>query len=177
MQADTKATTTDRPKRAAVGAATRPTPDDLPSSSAVKIKTPAQPDFKQEREAATQRASEPAPDARTAHRFNDLNPAYITGLLTGLMERAAPNLTNEELQRLTTVGDPCALVGQLASMTEGLGCLIGGDVNVGSFRDQDSVKDLLFLTANIARQAEALMLLSEDAGRELASRLYTARHQ
>ncbi|MGN6831094.1 hypothetical protein [Paucibacter sp. M5-1] len=177
MQADAKATTTGRVKRTAVGTATRPTLNAVPSTSAATVEVPTQPDFEHERKAATRRASEAAPDARSAHRFNALNPAYMKGLLSGLMERAAPNLTDEELQSLTTVGDPCALVGQLAAMTEGLGCLIGDDVNVGSFRDQDSVKDLLFLTANIARQAEALMRLSEDAERELTSRFYARRPQ
>lgn len=143
------------------------------------VDAPARPDFELEREqvAAERRDAQPKSSIEAERRFNEFRPAYMTGLLSGLMERALPNLTDDELQSLTKVGDPCALIGQLASMTEGIGCLISCEGNFGSFGDQDSVKDLLFLTANIARQAEALMLLSEDVERELTSRFYARRQQ
>lgn len=94
------------------------------------------------------------------------NNAHV-GLLSGLFERAAPNLSQDELSAIAgRAEDATSLVRQVADLCEGLGCLVADDEgpgSIGSFRDTGALTNLLFLVSNMASHAASVMEVAQNA--------------
>ena len=122
---------------------------------------------------ATKTEAQPTP----ARKFRELS-GNASGLLHGLFDRARDNLSDDDLESLSTAGDTAqSTVRHLADLCETLGCLILGDgntvgVSTGGFQDARSVASLLFLLGAVADQADGLLTLATAADNALAA----ARH-
>ena len=122
---------------------------------------------------ATKTEAQPTP----ARKFRDLS-GNAADLLHGLFDRARDNLSADDLETLSFVGDAAqSNVRNLADLCEGLGCLILVDgstpgVRTGCFQAARSVSYLLFLLGSVADQADGMLTLATAADNELAA----ARH-
>lgn len=92
----------------------------------------------------------------------DLTPG---GLLTDLLHRAAPTLTDSDLSRLQCLtGEAARLSGHMARLCGGLGCLVSeDDGNTGSFQDANAVASLLWLVEAMTGHAAGLASVASAA--------------
>lgn len=115
---------------------------------------------------------EPTP---TLKQDTERMPVFcLRSMLHLLIERAAPRLTHQELQWLSSnaPGVASCLARQLEEVTDGIGFLVSSDeANTGSFQAPYELASLMFF---IASQAGLLAGLSE-IGETAAGRLATAR--
>lgn len=99
----------------------------------------------------------------------------IDGLLGTLFDKAAPNLTTNELERISgSTADAMMLSEQMRDLCCGLACMVLADETAplpsGSFNGARSVADLLYLLSASADQITGLLSVSLSAETELSIR-------
>lgn len=81
----------------------------------------------------------------------------LSGMLQLLVERAAPNLTADDLKKLD---GGCEMAGLLIwnmnTLANGIAMLVASDTESGGLQRQEEVSDMMFLTASLLDLAWAL---------------------
>lgn len=91
------------------------------------------------------------------------------GLISGLWDRAADKLTNEELADVVRISEYATIQARnLSDIIADVGCLIGSDTQAGNFRDRGSVSTLLFSIAHQVDTIAGMLEVSADAEFRLA---------
>ena len=110
-------------------------------------------------------------------RFGAFGPSTLS-LMSGLYERAAPNLSPDDLRHLAGQADPAgALVGHIATVCNALGCMVATDDvgGSGSFQSTDDLSSLLFMLASVAGFADGLLQVAQAAECNFASQAGSAQ--
>jgi hypothetical protein len=96
--------------------------------------------------------------------FPVLDTASLSGLLWGLLDRARVNLTSADMAAFALLDESAiATVGHIASLCNGLGCMLAGDddqAGIGAFRAPRDLSALLFAIGGMADQTRGLLELA-----------------